>query len=42
MNSHIHDLIANENTKDVLHSIEFFFVIIFAISVVGFVCLAVA
>jgi hypothetical protein len=42
MNSRIHDFIANENTMDVMHSIELFFVIFVAISLVGVVCLAVA
>lgn len=42
MNSYIHDHIANENTMDIMRSVELFVVIIVAISVVGFVCIAVA
>ena len=40
MNSHIFEHIANENTVDILRSIELFIGIVAVASVIGFVCLA--
>jgi hypothetical protein len=42
MNSHLLDRVSNEKAKEVMRSIELFLVIAFLVSVVGFVCLAVA
>jgi len=42
MNSHIFDPIANERTMEITRSIELFVGLLVVISMVGFVCLAVA